>query len=396
MAVDGPSGPPGAAHDELLVRRGDYPILSRSTYLINGSLGAMHRETRLRLQEFADLWDTEGVVAWETWFPEMMHVANLVGAAIGAPPGTTVLRQNVADCITAVASCFDLGGTRNRIVTTAADWPGTHYFWTEQCRRHGGELVVVPFESDGLTVDASRLVDAIDDRTLLVSVSLVQFRTSALLELPPVVEAAHRHGALVLLDAYQAAGVVPVDVARHDVDFCVGGSVKYLCGGPGNGWLYVRPDLAEGLRPAAVGWISHERPFDFDWSAIRYAPGVQRFAGGTPNVPAAYAARPGYQAVVDIGVDVIRERSMSLTQPLVEGALQRGFVVRSPTDPARRGGHVTIDPGDAERVHHELIARRFVVDHRPGSGIRVAPHFFNSADECAALLDEMEKIRASG
>jgi kynureninase len=383
-------------HEDLLARRSDYPILERSTYLINNSLGAMHRETRTRLQEYADLWDAVGVVAWQTWFPEMTRVADLVGAVIGAPAGTTVLRQSVADAITAVASCFDLGGARNRIVTTAADWPGTHYFWTEQCARAGGELVVVPFEADGLTVSTERLVDAIDDRTLLVSVSLVQFRTSALLDVAPVVEAAHRHGALVLLDAYQGAGCVPVDVIERDVDMCLGGSVKFLCGGPGNGWLYVRPDLAETLRPAAVGWISHEQPFMFEWDPIRYAPGIMRFAGGTPNVPAAYAAAPGYQAIVDVGVQRIRERSQSLTQPLLESALERGFDVRSPLDADRRGGHVTIDPGDADRVHEELIARGFVVDHRPGSGIRVAPHFFNTADECAAVLDEMEKIRAGG
>jgi kynureninase len=383
---------PTPAHEDLLARRDDYPILGRTTYLINNSLGAMHRETRKRLQDYADLWDTEGVVAWNTWFPEMTQVANLVGATIGAAPGTTVLRQSVADAIVAVASCFDFGHRRNRVVTTAGDWPGTHYFWTEHCARQGGELVVVPFESDGLTIDVDRLVAAIDDTTLLVSVSLVQFRTSALLDVAPVVEAAHRHGALVLLDAYQGAGTVPLDVSGSRVDFCVGGSVKFLCGGPGNGWLYVRPDLAETLHPAAVGWISHERPFDFDWAQIRYAPGVMRFAGGTPNVPAAYAAAPGYQAIVDVGVQRIRERSMSLTQPLLEGALERGFTVRSPYDAARRGGHVTIDPGDAERVHDELIRRKFVVDYRPGSGLRAAPHFYNTADECSALLDEMASI----
>jgi kynureninase len=381
-------------HEELLKRRDDYPILSRSTYLINNSLGAMHRDTRLRLQEFADRWDTEGVVAWNTWFPEMTHVANLVGATIGAPPGTTVLRQSVADAIVVTASCFDFDGPRNRVVTTAADWPGTHYFWTEHCSRHGGELVVVPYQPDGLTVDTQRIVDAIDDRTLVVSVSLVQFRTSALLDLAPVVAAAKRHGAYVLLDAYQAVGAVPVDVVPAGVDFCVGGSVKFLCGGPGNGWLYVRGDLAPELRPAAVGWISHERPFDFDWDAIAYAPGVMRFAGGTPNVPAAYAAAPGYQAVVDIGVERIRERSVTLTQPLVDGALERGFTVRSPYDAERRGGHVTIDPGDAERVHHELIERRFVVDYRPGGGIRISPHFYNTLDECTAVLDEIVAVRA--
>jgi kynureninase len=381
-------------HEDLLARRADYPILERSTYLINNSLGAMHRGTRDRLTDYADLWDSVGVVAWDTWFPEMRRVADLVGAAIGAPAGTTVMRATVADAITAVASCFDYEGPRNRVVTTAADWPGTHYFWTAELGRLGGELVVVPFEDDGLTIDIERLVAAIDDRTLIVSVSLVQFRTSALLDLEPVVAAAHAHGAVELHDAYQGAGAVQVNVDSVGVDFCVGGSVKFLCGGPGNGWLYVRPDLVDTLRPGAVGWISHETPFAFDWGPIHYAGGVMRFAGGTPNVPAAYAAAPGYQAVVDVGIDRIRERSMSLTQPLLESALDRGFTVRSPHAAAGRGGHVTIDPGDAERVHHELIARKFVVDYRPGSGIRVAPHFYNTHEECMAVLDEMEKIRA--
>ena len=384
---------PSRAEHDLLERRADYPILERSTYLINNSLGAMHRETRHRLAEYANLWDTVGVVAWDTWFPEMRRVADLVGAAIGAPSGTTVLRQSVNDAIAAVASCFDFSGPRNKVVTTAADWPGTHYFWTGELARLGGELVVVPFEPDGLTIDTDRIVAAIDDRTLLVSVSLVQFRTSALIDLTPIVSAAHEHGALVVLDAYQGAGAVPVDVTGNDVDMCLGGSVKFLCGGPGNGWLYVRPDLAETLQPTAVGWISHEKPFEFDWAPIRYAPGIMRFAGGTPNVPAAYAAAPGYQAIVDVGIDRIRERSQSLTQPLLESALERGFTVNSPRDADRRGGHVTIDPGDAERVHHELIERKFVVDYRPGTGIRVAPHFYNTHDECMAVLDEMETIR---
>jgi kynureninase len=381
-------------HDDLLARRIDYPILDRkSAYLINNSLGAMHRGTRERLTEFADLWDTDGVVAWSTWFPEMSRVADLVGTLIGAPAGSTILRQSVADALNAVVSCLDFTTARNRVVTTAADWPGTHYMWAEHCHRHGGELVVVPYEADGVTIDPQRVADAIDDRTLVVSVSLVQFRTSALLDLPPVCEAAGRHGALLVLDAYQGVGALPVEVSARGVDVCVGGSVKFLCGGPGNGWLYIRPDLVDTLRPSAVGWISHERPFDFEWAEIAYAPGISRFAGGTPNVPAAYAASPGYQALVDIGVDRIRERSQSLTQLIVDGALERGLAVRSPLAAANRGGHVTIDIADAQRVHEVLIERGFLVDFRPGGGIRIGPHFFSTAQECTGVLEEMVAIR---
>jgi kynureninase len=381
-------------HEHLLARRVDYPILERtSAYLINNSLGAMHRDTETRLVEFAGMWNHDGVGAWGAWFDEMARVADLVGTTIGAAPGTTILRQNVADALTAVVSCLDLDGPRNKVVTTAADWPGTHYMWSELARRRGIELVVVPFEPDGVTIDTAKIVDAIDLRTLVVSVSLVQFRTSALLDLAPIRDAARLHESLLILDAYQAAGAVPVDVTANDVDVCVGGSVKFLCGGPGNGWLYVRPDLVETLSPSAVGWISHERPFDFEWSEIAYAKGIGRFAGGTPNVPAAYAGSAGYQAIVDVGLDLIRERSQSLTQLLVDGSLERGFAVKSPLEAERRGGHVTLDPGDAERIHHELLERRFMVDYRPGSGIRIGPHFFNTADECLATLDEIVAIR---
>ncbi|MBV9872941.1 MAG: aminotransferase class V-fold PLP-dependent enzyme [Frankiaceae bacterium] len=381
-------------HEDLLARRDDYPILERkAAYLINNSLGAMHRETRTRLTEFADLWDNDGVVAWSTWFPEMSRVADILGEIIGAVPGTTILRQAVADALNAVVSCVDFTPSRNRVVTTAADWPGTHYMWSEHCRRHGGELVVVPYEPDGIRIDAARVADAIDDRTAVVSVSLVQFRTAALLDIAPVRDAARRHDALLVLDAYQAVGAVPIDVAANDIDICLGGSVKFLCGGPGNGWLYVRPDLVDMLRPSAVGWISHERPFDFAWSEIAYAPGIMRFAGGTPNVPAAYAAAPGYQAIVDVGLQRVRERSQGLTQILVEGALERGLGIRTPVDAARRGAHVTVDITDAERVHEVLIDRGYVVDYRPGGGVRIGPHFFTSADECVAVLDEMVAIR---
>lgn len=387
------SGPGEGAHPDLLRLRPDYPIVERKTYLINNSLGAMHRRTRDRLADYADEWDTEGVVAWYSWAEEMYRIADMVGQLIGAPPGTTLMRQNVSDLLGTVASCLDWSAKRNKVVYSDLEWPSSHYLWQGQ-RRLGADVVVVPSEGDGVRLNVERIVEAIDERTAIVPISHVLFRSSTLVDVRPVVEKAHAMGALVLLDAYQSAGALPIGAADLGVDFCVGGSVKFLCGGPGAGWMYVRPEVAEALRPASFGWWGHARAFDFDFGEAEYAPGVRRFAGGTPGLPSAYAASAGYEGLLAAGIERVRERSLSLTQPLLEGAVERGFTVRTPHDPAQRGGHVTIDPGGADHVHHELVRRDFLVDHRPGHGIRVGPHFYNTLDECIAVLDEMEKIRA--
>jgi kynureninase len=372
-------------HDDLLDRRVDYPVLARSTYLASHTLGAMHRGTPARLQEYADLWAEQGVVAWEQWAPEVMRVADVVGSLVGAPAGTTVMRQNVADLLGDVISGLDWRGPRNRVVTSSLEWPGSLHTWS-QVERWGGEAVVVPGTPDGVALDLEAMLAVIDERTLVVECSHVLFRTSTLNDVQPLIDKAHEVGALAVVDGYQAAGTVPVDVVELGVDVYLGGSVKYLSGGPGNGWMYVRPGLE--LRPVTTGWFGQRAPFDFD-PENHYADGVGRFQGGTPGVPAHYAAGPAYDALAEIGIQRVRERSVSLTQPLLESALERGFTVRSPHDPAQRGGHVTIDPGDSERVHEALHAKGFVVDHRPGVGIRVSPHFYNSLDEAMACVDAM-------
>jgi kynureninase len=379
-------------HEHLLSRRADYPVLERRTYLASHTLGAMHRGTRDRLAEFTELWAEQGVVAWETWGPHMVAVADLVGSIVGAPPGTTVLRQNVADLLGDVVTALDWGGPRNRVVTDALDWPGSLHTFS-QVHRLGGEAVVVAADPGGVTFDLQRLLDAVDERTRLVYVSHVLFRTSTVVDVAAVARRAHEVGALVMVDGYQAAGTLPVDVVALDVDLYVGGSVKYLCGGPGNGWMYAAPHVSQELEPVTTGWFGQAAPFSFD-PVNAYGSGITRFAGGTPGVPAAYAAEPAYRALAEIGATAVRERSLSLTQPLLEGALERGWTVRSPHEPERRGGHVTFDPGDSERVADELIAAGFVVDHRPGVGLRVSPHFYNTADEVSALLAEVDRLRA--
>ena len=380
------------SHEHLLVRRADYPVLATRTYLASHTLGAMHRGTRERLAAYADLWAGQGVVAWEQWQPHVVAVADLVGSIVGAPPGTTVMRQNVADLLGDVVSALDWRGTRNRVVTDALDWPGSLHTFS-QLHRLGGEAVVIPGDDDGIGFDLQRLLDAVDERTRLVYVSHVLFRTSTVVDVATVVQRAHEVGALAMVDGYQAAGTLPVDVVALDVDLYVGGSVKYLCGGPGNGWMYAAPHVSQALEPVTTGWFGQASPFAFD-PENAYAPGIARFAGGTPGVPAAYAAEPAYRALAEIGATAVRERSLSLTQPLLEGALERGWTVRTPHEPDRRGGHVTIDPGDSQHVHDALIARGLVVDHRPGVGLRVSPHFYNTLDEVHALLAEIDAVRA--
>jgi len=379
-------------HDGLLQRREDYPVLARSTYLANHTLGAMHRGTPERLADYARLWAELGVVAWEQWAPEVERVADLVGSLVGAPPGTTVMRQNVADLLGDLVVSMDWRGPRNGVVTSELEWPGSLHTWS-QIGRLGGRLTMVPGDADGVAFDVQQMVDAIDETTSVVECSHVLFRTGAVVDLAPVVERAHAVGALVIADGYQAAGTLDVDVVALGVDVYLGGSVKYLSGGPGNGWMYVAPDVSERLEPVTAGWFGQVAPFAFD-PEIAYAKGIRRFAGGTPGVPAAYAAEPAYAALAEIGMQRVRERSVSMTQPLLEGALERGFTVRSPHEPDRRGGHVTIDPGDSQRVHDALIARGTVVDHRPGVGIRVSPHFYNTEDEALGVLDAMSELLA--
>jgi kynureninase len=378
--------------DNLLRWRDRFPILSTSVYLVNNSLGAMPASVREGLAAYADLWANEGVVAWNDWLPLVRETGDLLGSLFGAPPGTVMMHQNVSTLVSIVASCFEYDGPRRKIVYADTEFHTMHYFWESQARL-GADVCYVPTDTQ-LRAPIERLLAEIDEGTLIVPVSHVLFRSSELLDVQAVVEKAHSVGAYVLLDSYQATAAVPFDVTELGVDFVVGGSVKWLCGGPGAGYLYVRPDLIERLRPRECGWFSHARPFAFDMAPMEYAPGIDRFMGGTPGIPALYAAREGYRIIAEVGVDRIREKSRRQTTRLIDRAEDLGLTVNTPRDPERRGGHVTIDFPEAEAVSQELVRRRFIVDYRPGAGIRVSPHFYNTDAECDAFLDELISIRA--
>jgi len=374
---------------DLLSWRPHFPILERKTYLINNSLGAMPASVNESLREYTDLWATEGVVAWDTWLLAVAKTSAILEDIIHAPAGSMTMSQNVTNALQAILSCLEYEAPQNQIVYCAGEFPTVEYLLDGE-RRIGAEIVRVG--DDPLIFPGQELLDAISPRTLLVVLSHVLFRTAELVDVKPFVEKAHEVGALVVLDAYQSMGSVPFDVTDLDVDFLVGGSVKWLCGGPGAGYLYAHPNLVDRLEPRFAGWFSHARPFGFEPPPIDYAEGIGRFVGGTPNIPAYYQAREGYQIIRDVTVDAIRENSHRQTDLIIQGALERGYAVNTPREFARRGNHVTVDVPNAQAVKEELIRRGFVIDYRPGAGIRIAPHFYNTDDECVAILDEMNTI----
>jgi kynureninase len=371
---------------DLVEYRSEFPILESTTYLINHSLGAMPRGAADRLAEFARMWAERGIRAWaEGWWETPLRVGDQIGRIIGAPSGSTVMHQNVAVAEAIVLSCFrPVDPGRNRVVYERANFPSVRYLY--QAER---DLEVVVCE------DEQEIVERIDERTLLVPITHVLFRSGEIQDVEPIIRRAHEVGAHVVLDCYQSAGIVPLDVTALGVDFAVGGSVKWLCGGPGNGWLYVRPDLAERLEPTSIGWQAHERPFAFE-EELTYAAGAARFLTGTPNVPAHYAATAGYDLVEEIGVPRIRENSLRQTELLIRLADDAGFEVVSPRDASRRGGTVTIRVPDFEAVHAVLEERGVLCDFRPDAGIRLGPHYYSTDGEIRFAIEQIADILESG
>ena len=381
--------------DDLLKWRSEFPILDRTVYLISHSLGAMPRATYDRLHEFADAWATRGVRAWaEGWWEMPVTLGNEVARIIGADPNTVVMHQNVSICQSLILSCLlplTKNSRRNKIVYDELNFPSVMYVYESHARENALRVERVKSD-DGTTVPLERLLAAIDEETLLVPISHVLFKSAFLQDAKAITERAHAVGAMVVLDVYQSAGTVPFSVKELNVDFATGGSVKWLCGGPGAGYLYVRPDVIDRMEPKTTGWMAHEHPFAFE-TDMHYAPNITRFLHGSPAIPALYAAESGYKIINDIGVPAIREKSVRQTQRLIELAEAAGFRVTSPKDPDRRGGTVTVADDNAAAITKELVRREFIVDYRPGAGVRISPHFYTTDEEVELIIAEMKKIR---
>ncbi|HZV77418.1 MAG TPA: aminotransferase class V-fold PLP-dependent enzyme [Candidatus Babeliales bacterium] len=373
-----------------LTRR-EFPILANSTYLVSHSMGAAPLRARQALQTYWDEWAASGPEAWEAWMPRIAEIADGIGSIVGAPAGTCFLGPNVSVLQAALATCIDFRGDRNEVVYESLQFPSLTYVWREWERY--GAVVRIAQSDDGRTVPTERIVDAITPRTALAVISHAYYVSGAIADVRAIARHCREAGALLCVDAYQTTGVYPYDVTAWDLDIVTGGSHKWLCGGSGCAWIYVKPSLIERFRPAVTGWMAHARPFAFEPAPIVHATSMYRFGNGTPTIPGYMVAQPGHQLVASIGVDRIRERNVALTQRIAALALERGLRINSPLEPERRTGWIGIDFDGADRACRRLIERRVFVDYRPGCGIRVGPHFYSTEDDVDAFFESLDAVR---
>ena len=385
-----------ATEDRLLDWRPEFPTVEATLHFISHSLGAMPRDVEESLREYAQVWRARSIRAWEErWFNLPMEVGDTLGRIFHAEPGAVSVHPNVTLAQAVALSAVDFAPPRNRLICTAEDFPSVLYLY-EGLTRRGAEIVRVAARQ-GRRVEEADIVAAIDERAAVVAIPHVLFRTSQVLDLAPIARRAREAGSLTLIDAYQAVGTVPLDVQALGVDLLAGGSVKWLCGGPGVGYLYARPQAAARLRPAITGWMAHERPFDFDPGPMRWEEGARRFLNGTPAIPALLAARPGFETVAEIGVGAIRDKSLRQTARMIGWADEFGFALVSPREDAKRGGTVVVDVPDADAVCQALLATDVLLDHRPGVGLRLAPHFYTRDDEVDLVMRRVrEEVKRKG
>jgi kynureninase len=377
--------------DSLLEYRKRFPALEECVHFISHSLGCVPAKAKDDLNEFFELWRTKSITAWSDWLPEVDRAGERIAKIISAPKGTIVMNQNVSTIMSVLASCFDYKPERNKIVYEALQFPTVSYVWQAEKRR-GAECVLVP-SADGQTIDTDAMCAAIDEHTLLVPMSHVVYSSAYVQDAKKICARAKAVGAHVILDCYQSIGTLPIDVVDLGVSFACGGSVKYMCGGAGAAWLYVREDLIAEFSPRVTGWFGNEAPFAFTMPDQSYAEGIWRYMGGTPAVAALYQSRAGQSTIAEIGVRKIRDKSLVMTQKCIDWVDELGMKLNSPRAADKRGGSIVFDFVGSADVCRELNRRKFFCDHRPGVGIRIAPHFYTKSEEIDLFFGEVKKIR---
>jgi len=397
-------------HPDLLAYRGEFPLLEASTYLNTCSLGARSERSRRRLGAFLDDWDTLGARAWyRRWLGELDALRDDFGAVVGVPATEISLAPNVSTALAVFASALDpihrgdpgtadllraagLAATatpRPRVVTTALDFPTIGHQWLARASM-GVELVVIP-SPDGVTVPLEAFAAAVDERTALVATGHVYFTTGTRIDPRPLAELCHARGALLLVDAYQATGIVPTDLPSSGIDAYVSGTLKWLFGGPGTAFAWVRPALHAALAPTTTGWFSSARQFAFAVDELDFAADGRRYELGTPSVPSAAIARGGMELVREIGVERLGERTGDLGDLLIGLAEEAGLAVHTARDAAARGGIVPIAVAEPKPVVDALADDGIIVDFRPGI-VRCSPAFYNTEDEVRLLIERLDRL----
>ncbi len=367
----------------LISYRSEFPILERKVYLNSCSLGAMPRAGMAAVQAFCDEWTLDGGAAWERWFRKLHRLRQAFASLLGVTAQEIAITPNVSTALSAVASCLDYRA-RPRVVTSELDFPTLLYQWQAKAPAVRLERAAGP---DGIRVPLEEYERLVDERTALVAVSHVLYASHAVQDVAAIAELAHLQGAYVLVDVYHSAGIMPVDLRALGVDFAVGGALKWLCGGPGTAFLYVRRELQPALYPTITGWLAHADPFAFS-PELDFAPDAARFHSGTPPIPSIYAAHSGLEIILEAGVPAIHERVGELTDYLTGECLDRGWTLRSPLHRTERGGAVFIEVEEPERTVQRLLEDGIVVDAR-GPCLRVSPHFYNTVADLDALLNAL-------
>jgi kynureninase len=382
--------------DNLLKWRDEFPILQKCNYLISNSLGAMPRRVYDSLQHFADTWAEHGVSAWGVeWFDLNRKVGDKIAPLMGAPENSVLVHQNASIANSILFSALDFSDTRrNKVVITDMDFPSDIYVLRRWLPPHV-DLHIVKTR-DGIGIDTDELLGAIDERTRLVSISHVLFRSAYIMPVEKIVEKAHRVGAQVVLNGYHSVGIIPVDVTGMNVDFYIGGVLKWLCGGPGGVFMYVRPDLLTTLEPKVTGWFAHKRPFAFEVDTFELREDAYRLMNGTPGIASLHSIQPGVDIIAEVGVDNIRAKSIRQTSLLIDLADKYRYEVVSPRQTESRAGTVTLNPPESYAVSRELLARGIKIDYREKAGIRIAPHFYNTDAEVEQAVTIIAEILEDG
>ena len=376
-------------HRDLISWRKEFPILQRKTYLNSCSLGALSTRSMAGMARFQELWNEYGASAWyKLWLGEIAEVREKFARLIGAQPHEVAIAPNVSAALSEIATGLDMG-ERNRVVMADLDFPTLAYQWMAK-QRLGIEIDFVE-SPDRITVPTDKLLAAIDERTGLVATSRVFYLSGYIQDIAAVTRRAHEKGALVLVDDYQGTGQIPLDVKALDVDFLVTGTLKWLMGGPGLAFIYVREDLIPRLRPSVTGWWGSRDMFEFRTGVFEYRDDAQRLEAGTPAVAPIFAANASLDIVLEIGVERIRERTRWLADDLVRRIQERGWTLLSPADGAVRSSIVMLGMERPDELVDGLKQRGIIVDSRPGR-LRISPHFYNTVEENQQIIAALDEL----